>query len=283
MPAMPAAPPRRRRLAALLACGLAVALLAPLDAVAERKVEVYRVQYRSADELLPLVQTALAGEGNAAVDRGTNSLILIGAPGAVAAAMEVLASQDRKLRTIAIHYGTRRQRELEARGVEVRWTAEAGDFRIGNVAPPPGGGSSVRVRAEERSAFRDEELGGVMRVTEGQRTRIETGTTRPFTTRGPFGTNTEFVTASDGFEAGARILGDGRVEVDLLPFAGRFLPGGAIEQTGGGTTVTLTPGETTVVGGLSRSTTRSQDDLLTGARDRRSGDELVLLLRAEVE
>ena len=40
-------------------------------------MELYRPKHRLAEELLPLAQTALAGEGNAAVDAGTNSLLLV--------------------------------------------------------------------------------------------------------------------------------------------------------------------------------------------------------------
>ena len=49
---------------------LVVVVIATLaaSAGAERAVEVYKVQHRMAEELLPFVQTALAGRGNAVVD-----------------------------------------------------------------------------------------------------------------------------------------------------------------------------------------------------------------------
>ncbi len=241
------------------------------------------MKYRTAESLLPIVQAVLAGSGNAAADTGTNSLVLIGDRAAVAEALEVLAAQDRRLRTIVLRYGTERIGDLEAEGVEVRWTAEAGDFRIGNVRRPPGSGSSVSVQAEQQRRHRDDTFSGTLRVTEGETGRIETGETVPFTLRSRRGTTTQFVTAATGFEARPQILGDGSVQVDLAPFAGRFTRGGAIESAGASTRVTVPPGETVVIGGLDRSAEESGVDLPTGAGRSRTKDSSVLLLRADVE
>ncbi len=241
------------------------------------------MKYRTAEELLPIVQTVLAGSGSAAVDRGTNALVLIGDPAAVGEALALLGAQDRRLRTVVLRYDTKRVRDLETQGFEVRWTAEAGDFRIGNVRRPPGSGSSVAVGAESVERHGEESFSGLVRVMEGETGRIETGQTVPFTTRDRWGSSTQFVTAATGFEARARILGDGRVQVDLAPFAGRFGRGGTIETSGASTVVTVTPGETVVVGGLSRAGDGSETTLASGARSTRSQDENVLMLRADVE
>jgi type II secretory pathway component GspD/PulD (secretin) len=262
--------------------GLVLALM-PSPASAQRRVEVYKVQYRTAEELLPIVQTLLAGNGSAAVDRGTNSLVLIGDPAAVGDALDLLGLQDRKLRTVVLHYDTKRVRDLEAQGFDVRWNVEAGDFRIGNVRRPPGSGSSVAVRADASDRQADERFSGLVRVMEGETGRIETGETAPFTSRDRFGANTQFVTASTGFEARPRILGDGRVQVDLAPFTGRFGRGGRIESSGASTVVTVAPGETVAVGGLDRARDGSRTELLSGAQEARTRDDSVLLLRVDVE
>ena len=265
-------------LALALACGLA-----PAPAHAQRRVEVYKVKYRTAEDLLPVVEAVLAGSGSVAVDRGTNSLVLIGDPSAVADALALLGTQDRRLRTVVLRYDTKRTSQLEAEGFDVRWTVEAGDFRIGNVRRPPGSGSSATLRAEGVERHGSEGFSGMVRVTEGETGRIETGQTVPFTTRGRWGSSTQFVTAATGFEARPRILGDGRVEVDLAPFAGRFERGGRIESAGASTIVTVAPGETVAVGGLARAEDTSDVRLPSGAGRSRSQDDTVLLLRADVE
>jgi type II secretory pathway component HofQ len=140
------------------------------------------------------------------------------------------------------------------------------------------------VRAEDVERQRRDDLSGIVRVTEGETGRIEMGQTVPFqTSNGVHGTNTQFVTAANGFEARPRILGDGRVQVDLAPFAGRFTRGGRIEQGSASTVVTVTPGETIVVGGLTQSSTDSRTDLLSGSRESRREDDTVLVLRVDVE
>ena len=264
------------------AVGLAVAGLVP-SAVAQRRVEVYRMKYRTAEEMAPIVETILAGSGSVAVDRGTNSLVLIGDPKSVSEVLGLLETQDRKLRSVVLRYDTRRVRDLEARGFSVRWTAQAGDLRIGNLARPTGSGSSVAVRLDDETRRLAESFAGTLRVTEGERARIETGTTVPFTTRSRFGPNTEFVTASTGFEASARIQADGSVQVDLASFAGQLARGGRIEKTNASTLVSVKPGETILVGGLDRSTNEERDRLTTGSVSSSTRDDTVLLLRADIE
>lgn len=280
---------------ALLTASFALALLAT-SAHAERRIEVYAAKYRVADELLPLAQTAMEGEGSASLDRGTNSLVLVGDPKAVAAALALLERQDRPPRNVVLRYDTKRVHELETRGFDVRWTAHAGDFRIGNLARPVGAdssGSSIFVRADDAMRQLTESFTGMLRVTEGQTARIETGTSVPFATLGPRGTNTEFVTAATGFEASARVLGDGSVQVDLAVFAGHFglssprdVPnqvGPGIESLNAATLVSLNPGETLVVGGLDSSSESKRKSAFGGAGSESARDDRVLLLRADIE
>lgn len=272
-----------RGLRALALASAVATSLAPLPALAQRRVEVYKMRYRAAEDLLPVIETLLSGSGSVALDRGTNSLVLIGDPAAVADALALLGAQDRRLRTVVLRYDTRRMSELEAQGVDVRWTVEAGDFRIGNARRSPGSGSSVSIRAGADERRAEEGFSGLVRVTEGESGRIETGTTVPYTTGGRWGSTTQLVTAQTGFEARPRILGDGRVEVDLAPFAGRIGRDGRIESAGASTVVTIAPGETVVVGGLARAEQGSSVRMPSGAERSRSQDDTVLLLRADVE
>ena len=78
-----------------------------------------------------MVETALAGEGDARVDASTNSLVLSGEPRAIAVALKLLAVQDRA-----------RQRRPR-RGVE-RATLRAASVRLPGGLGPPVGGSAPR-------------------------------------------------------------------------------------------------------------------------------------------
>ena len=213
-------PASNRRLALLLLSVLLVALTTPADA--QRRVEVYRARHRTAGELQPLAATALGEHGSAAVDPGTNSLVIAGEAAAVADALAVLALQDRALRTVLLHYGSRGDTQLQRAGVRIAWSVAGRSLRIGNVVFPDGrSGAVIAAGAGQASASRD--LGSMLRILEGQTGRISTGEARPIHTRQHDGwRSTEYVRAETGFEARPRVLPDGRVEVALRPFQERF-------------------------------------------------------------
>jgi hypothetical protein len=268
-----------RILPAALACALLVAAFA---AAAERKVHVYRPLSRPAAELLGPAEAALGVGGSAAVDPGTNALVLIGEPAAVDAALALLAQLDRPLATIVMHYESERLSELEARGVRVAWSISAGSFRIGNVKGKPGEDLvAIRPRADARE--RSGRFAGMLRLQDGQAGRIETGSELPIVTyASPYETHVGTVSASSGFEARPQLLGDGQVRVAFQPFHGELARGGTIEQTGAATEVTVRPGDTVVIGGITQSA-ESRERGLGGAERKETREEQVLLLRVEVE
>jgi type II secretory pathway component GspD/PulD (secretin) len=256
-------------------------LLAAADSGAQGGAQVYRCQFRVAEELLPLAQTALAGRGEAVVDPGTNSIVLVGPPAAVADAEALLAQQDRRPRTIVVHYESRTLRELEAAGVRIAWRAGSGSASIGTATFPPGK-TGVDATVVGRAASGASQLAGTLRIVEGQSGRITTGRSVPITTRRGWTTSTEYVTAESGFDASGRVLGDGRVQLDLAPLLSRFRPDGAIELSGGSSSLVLTPGDTVVLGGVSQARSESERSL-DGIASARSQDDTVMLLRADVE
>src|SRR5262245_50473102 len=80
-----------RRARWIIGLGLVIGLAA---AAAAQSLRVYAVRHRTAEELAPLVESALGGEGRAIADRRTNQIVLTGPPRAVASALEVLAALD---------------------------------------------------------------------------------------------------------------------------------------------------------------------------------------------
>lgn len=280
----------RRALALAFVVTVAAGVRAAEPAHAQSVTRVYAVQNRNADDLLPLAETALGGEGRAVVDRGTNSLVLLGTERAVADAMSVLQQQDRRLRSVVLRYESRSARDLEAAGFDVAWSAGSGPVRIGNVRAPDDLQGAV-IRGGARSGERARELSGTLRITEGERGRILTGSAAPVTTRSvtpgwgaPVVTeSTQWVSAESGFEASVRILGSGQVRVELVPFDASMVRGGAVRSNEAATTVVIEPGSTVAVGGIQRAGASRRVDVPTGARAERSREDLVLLLSAEVD
>ncbi len=270
--------PRTRAAASLL---LAALLLAAPDASAERKIELYEVRHRAAEELLPLAETALQPQGRAALDRGTGSILLIGDEASVAEALDVLRTMDRALRTVTLRYESKRLDELESAGVKVDWSVGAGPARIGSVVFP-GERNGIRPSGFAARGQGESGLSGILRVREGETGRVGAGRTVPVRSRGFYGT-TSFVTAESGFQARPRILGDGRVRVELSPSEAQVDDRGRVRFVEAVTTLVVTPGETVALGGIARTTDAAERGSRAYVARQRSRDERVLLLTVDVQ
>ena len=273
-----------RRLAGIACLALALAL----PAVAQ-VLRTYEVRHRTADELLPLVETAMSGEGRASADRRTNTLVLSGSRQAVESALALLATLDVRTRSVLLRYESRGAQELAARGARVTWSTDAGPLRIGNVAWP--GGSQATVHVDEGVTHGSGTLAGTLVILDGQTGRIATGASVPVTTRrvhpgpaGPMWTeSTSYVAADSGFEASPRILGDGRIELSLRPFDASVGRDGTIAHSRSSTRIVLEPGRTVALGGIARDAQSEQRSALSGGSATRGGDESLLLVTAEIQ
>jgi type II secretory pathway component HofQ len=272
-----------RRIAGIACLALALALPA-----AAQVLRTYEVRHRTADELLPLVETAMSGEGRASADRRTNTLVLSGSRQAVESALALLATLDVRTRSVLLRYESRGAQELAARGARVTWSADAGALRIGNVAWP--GGSHASVHVDEGVMHGGGTLAGTLVILDGQTGRIATGASVPVTTRrvqpgpaGPMWTeSTSYVAADSGFEASPRILGDGRIELSLRPFDASVGRDGTIAHSSSSTRIVLEPGRTVALGGILRDSQSEQRSALSGAGTSHS-DESLLLVTAEIQ
>jgi hypothetical protein len=286
------------RPATRLACACA-ALLFAVAAAAE--VRVYKGRHRPVSELLPIVRTLLGDAGRAEVDARTNSLVLVGDAKTLDEVVGVLSAQDRAPRTVVLRYGTQRLSDLEAAGIRVRFTVEGDGYRVGN-ARLPGEGTRIAVAVDASRSQGDMSLDGSLRVIEGGAGTIYTGASVPMALATPEGPAAAWVSAESGFEARPRILGDGRVHLELRPFDARMggrlesrptrseakpsevhgLAGAAVEHAGAATTLVVAPGEEIVIGGL--ATSHAGAERGTSGVARSSGDdERVLVIRVEIE
>jgi len=239
-----------------------VVCLFALPALAD--MEVYHPRHRTGEDLRPLVEAALGPEGSVAVDGNTGALVLIGSTPAVAQALELLALQDRRLRTVFIRHETRTIRGLEAAGYRIAWSAGGDSLRIGNVESTRSG-AAVVLDAHRGSGSGAQ--GSSVRVLEGEWARISQGNELLLPTGSYRYPDAVSVAADSGLEVRPRILGDGRVRLDLRPFQSRLRkdssglrPGAVVARQGADTTLVVEPGQPTVVGGIGQtgaSTSRS--------------------------
>jgi len=266
---------------------LALAWIAGAESHAQSQAEVYRPQHRLAAELLPLAETALGGQGSAVLDPGSNALVIVGPPAAVARALALVQEMDRRLRNVVIRYEERSVEELEAAGAEVRWSLAEGPVRIGNTRLPDGVGSAestesgIEVRAQGTASDRADNLTGTLTVLEGQTGRIDVGTKVPYETGTLRHRRVEFVDASTGFEVTPRVLGDGRVRLELRPYGARVQADGSIATSGATTVLVLAPSETAVLGGFNQGVDATARLTGRAAAHKRERSNRLLLISAQ--
>jgi len=255
-----------------------VLLLLALPALAD--MEVYRPVHRTGEDLRPLVEAALGPEGSVALDGNTGALVMIGSADAIAQALALLALQDRRLRTVFVQHETRTLAELEASGQRVVWSAGGDRLRIGNVESSRSG-AAVVLRASRGSKLGSH--ASSLRVLEGEWGRIAQGSELLLPVGSAFYPDAVRVAADSGLEVRPRILGDGRVRLDLRPFQSRVRPGGIVAHQGAVTTLVVTPGQPAVVGGIGR-TSQSSSSGRGFTASRGSGQrESVLVVTVTVE
>jgi hypothetical protein len=257
---------------------LVLALLVAVPAAAD--MEVYRPRHRTGEDLRPLVEAVLGPEGSVAVDGHTGALVVIGSAQAIAQAMQLLALQDRPLRTVLIQHETRTAAELESAGYRIAWSAGGDDLRVGNVESRESGAAVVIGEGSRRGEGRH---ASTLRVLEGEWGRIARGSEVLV----PIGSHrypdAVRVTADSGLEVRPRILGDGRVRLDLRPFRSRLRAGGAVEREGAATTLVVTPGRPAVVGGIGQAGHTTSGSVAGGASRSRGGHDSLLVVTVTVE
>ena len=84
-------------------------------------------------------------------------------------------------------------------------------------------------------------------------------------------------------EAHARILGDGRVLLELRPFEARLRGDGRIETAEAITTLTVESGRTVAIAGISSGQGAASLDALAGAESGSASEERLLLITARIE
>jgi len=259
-----------------------------LPAQAADIVRLYKVQHRTAEELLPLARSAMASEGSVEADAGSNSLLLAGSREGVAATLLFLSRVDRPLRAVVLRYESHRLRELESQGIAVDWSGGGGAVRVGDVRWPRDG-AALRVGGDTGSHERA--LAGEIRILEGQSGSILTGQSVPVTTArirqggSSFAVHpsTTFVPVESGFDARARVLADGRIQIELRPIDSQLRAAGRVEYSSAATTVVLDPGRTVALAGLIRTADAESASFASQAGSAQRGDESLLLLTARVE
>lgn len=226
-------------------------------------LEVYRAQHRIAEELVAIAEGAMGNEGQVTLDARTATLILSGSPRAVQRTLAMLEKMDHPLRQLVLTHEIRDFRDLDALGARIGWKFSLGSVRVGTL---PLASDGLRVALDARREASQSTSRGVLTLLEGGAGLIVTGKAFPFVYEPYWGTTT-FIPVETGFEATATVLGDGQVQLELRPFAGRVDEGGALRYTSAATSISLSPGETVIYAETSSETHDSNVNLGGGSKN----------------
>lgn len=226
--------------------------------------ELIPLNYRTADDVMPVVQSALDGQGK--VSSYGNQLVINASPEKIREIRELLSQLDTAPRRLMISVDTSESGYQDNEGYAVNGSASVGNVDI------EAGRGEVRGRDQVRIIRRstDSRSGGVQQVqaTEGYPALIQVGQSVPLTTTsvGPYGqvyNNTQYRNVTQGFYVTASLSGE-IVHVTISSNNDRMSRSqpGAIDIQSTDTRVSGRLGEWISLGGVSEQSQGNDDGFL---------------------
>jgi hypothetical protein len=256
-------------------------LLCSLSLTAAPRAEILQLHYRTADELLPLVQSVLGSEGRASAYG--NQLIVNAEPAKIAELQELLQRLDTRPRRLLISIDSSQDSSSARQGYRVDGSIDAGNVETIGGRGERYGRDQVRI-IDRRSSGSSGSLQQVQ-ATEGYPAQIQIGQSVPLTSYGrdAYGYPREYTEYRDinrGFEVVASVRGD-QVQLSIRSQQDRLSHHpGAIDTQSTDTRVSGRLGEWIELGGISESTSANDSGLLSRRHTSRSQDQA---LRLKVE
>ncbi len=272
-------------------CGLRVAaalLIGVLAtaALAQRTVEVIPLQYRNAEQVIPVLQPLLGRESS--ISHFQNQLVVRATPAELAQIKRVLAGIDSAPKRLLIT--VRQDADLERDRREVEVSGSLGNDHARATTPGSGsrsGDDRLRARIVDTQQINRDRSTQTIQVLEGHSAYIRTGESRPVPKQEVVRTvvngqmvdrivdRTEYREANTGFHVLPRVQGD-RVTLDINPQRESFdeQRRGAVNTQSVVTTVSGRLGEWISLGGMGDSRGDERSVLLgrsTGRVDERRG------------
>ncbi len=261
---------------------LLAALLLALSLPLQAATEVIPLNYRTAEDVMPVVQSVLGNEGR--VSAYGNQLIVNAEPAKIQELRTVLGQLDTAPKRLLISVDTSDSNYQDDRGYAVNGSASVGGVDI------EAGRGEVRGRDQVRIIRRstDTRGGGVQQVqaSEGYPALIQVGQSVPITTAstGPYGqvySNTEYRNVTRGFYVTASITGD-IVHVAISSNRDRLSQSqpGVIDVQSTDTRVSGRLGEWITVGGVNESS-QSDDSGFLHQRSTQGSENMTMRLKVE--
>ena len=193
----------RRPFALLLACGISLA------AVAAPRTEIIPLNYRTAEDVLPVAQSVLGNEGR--VSAYGNQLVVNAEPAKIRELQQVLNQLDTRPHQLLISLDTSDNSQGNQSGYSVNGSVSAGNVEIQSGRGEVNGRDHVRLIHRPTNS----RGGGTqqVRATEGSPALIQVGQSQPVTNAGigPYGqvySQTEYRDANQGMYVTVSLTGN---------------------------------------------------------------------------
>jgi type II secretory pathway component GspD/PulD (secretin) len=252
----------------IVACIMILALAWLVSASPAAEVAVIKVNYRSAADILPLVQDLLSPEGKASVDTRTNSLIVIDTKESLTKIQSFVASMDQPTEQVTVRFrfleqGVSTNRDIGASGTVSgdRWSVTTG----GDTRP------GINVRAQDTRVNRRGNTESFISVMSGSSAYLWVGRDIPYTERWVYLTHryahvvetVNFQRVETGFEVRPLVMGN-NVQVEIVPRISSFdKEEQVVRLTEAATTLTVPKGQWVTIGGSSAQSNEVFRDILS--------------------
>ncbi|MFP6847156.1 MAG: secretin N-terminal domain-containing protein [Pseudomonas sp.] len=259
--------------ASLLSCSLSLSAA----------TEVIPLNFRTADEVLGVVQSMLGHDGK--VNAYGNQLIVNAQPAKIAEVRTLLQQLDTEPRRLLISVDTSESSQMNDRGYRANGSISAGNGEIQIGQGEINGRDQVRIirrSTDSRGAGTQQ-----VQATEGYPALIQVGQSVPLTTRGrdaygqPY-SNTQYRDVTRGFYVTASLSGE-RVHIDISSNRDRLSQSqpGAIDVQSTDTRVSGRLGEWISIGGVSEQGQGEQGDFLQH-RSTQGREDMTIRVKVDV-
>ncbi|UTW07912.1 secretin N-terminal domain-containing protein [Pseudomonas benzenivorans] len=262
---------------------LMAGLLLSASLAANAATEVIALNYRSADEVLPVVQSVLGNEGR--VSPYGNQLVVNAPASKIAEIRQLLEQLDTRLRRLLISVASSESSYQTDRGYRADGSISAGGAEVVIGQGEIDGRDQLRII--RRST--DSRGGGTQQVqaTEGYPALIQVGQSVPLTThdRDHYGrvySNTQYRDVTRGFYVTASLSGE-IVHISISSNRDRLSPGqpGVIDLQSADTRVSGRLGEWISIGAVNEQNQADQADFLQ-QRSTQGREDMSLRVKVEV-
>ena len=253
----------------ITAFGILVILLTIMAGFSLAEVAIIKVNYRSASDILPLVETLLSPRGKATLDTRTNAIIVNDTSESVAKIQALVANMDKPAEQLTIRFrfqetGLSKDRDLSASGKVSgdRWSATTSRSRR----------EGVHVRARDTRVNRQGTTESFISVMSGSFAYIWVGRDIPFTEQWVYLSRryarvvdkVNFQRVETGFEVRPVITGNS-VLIEIVPRISSLEDGerGVVRFTEASTTMNVVKGQWVTIGGTSEQSNEVIRDILS--------------------